>query len=273
VEYERTKEEVTRYLPPPPATVADIGGGPGRYALWLAELGYRVIHRDLVPTHVHELHEEAANRGLAIETAVEDARDLTLLDASADAVLLLGPLYHLSARSDRLRALRESRRILKPGGVAFVAAISRWAPRLQAMVVERLYLRLGLELLREELPHVERTGELQPLVPKGFAAFLHRPDQLRREIVDAGFRCLGLVGLEGISFALADLEEQLASPSDREVVMEAVRRAARIPELLGLSPHLLAIAERAEARPGHGGPAEDPAWRAALRESIAAEPW
>ncbi len=48
VELERTKEIVLRALPAPPAVVADIGVGPGRYALWLAAAGYRVEHCDLV---------------------------------------------------------------------------------------------------------------------------------------------------------------------------------------------------------------------------------
>ena len=49
LEYIRTTEIVARRLPPPPAVIADIGGGPGRYALWLASLGYQVEHRDLMP--------------------------------------------------------------------------------------------------------------------------------------------------------------------------------------------------------------------------------
>ena len=55
LEFERTKEIILRHLPPPPAVVADIGGGPGRYALWLARLGYRDLHRDLMPLHVGQL--------------------------------------------------------------------------------------------------------------------------------------------------------------------------------------------------------------------------
>src|SRR5271165_4422685 len=55
LEFERTQEIVLRHLPGPPATVADIGGGPGRYALWLAGLGYRVVHRDIVPLHVEQV--------------------------------------------------------------------------------------------------------------------------------------------------------------------------------------------------------------------------
>jgi SAM-dependent methyltransferase len=210
----------------------------------VAEAGYRVVHRDLVPAHVDELAAAAAARRLAIDTAVGDARDLSLPDASTDAVLLLGPLYHLTERADRMQALLEARRIVRPGGVAFLAAISRWAPRLQAMVVQRLYKKFGVDFLREELARLEPIGRMPPLEPGSFGGFVHRPNQLRREIVDAGFRCIGLVGLEGIAFALSDLEERLATREDRVVVLEAARDTARVPGLLGLSPHLLGIGER-----------------------------
>src|SRR6476469_1185237 len=60
VEYERTREILLRRLPPAPAVVADIGGGPGRYAVWLASLGYQVEHRDLMPLHVEQLAAEVA---------------------------------------------------------------------------------------------------------------------------------------------------------------------------------------------------------------------
>src|SRR5215471_14737292 len=60
LEFERTQEILLRHLPEPPVTIADIGGGPGRYALWLAGLGYRVVHRDVVPLHVEQLLAAAA---------------------------------------------------------------------------------------------------------------------------------------------------------------------------------------------------------------------
>jgi ubiquinone/menaquinone biosynthesis C-methylase UbiE len=121
LEFERTKEIIGRHLPRQPAVVADIGGGPGRYALWLAELGHAVRHRDVVPLHVEQLSLVAGGRD--IETAVGDATELDLADSSVDAVLLLGPLYHLQRRPDRLRALREAKRIVRPGGPVFVVAI------------------------------------------------------------------------------------------------------------------------------------------------------
>jgi hypothetical protein len=40
LEFERTKEIVQRFLPAPPAVVADVGGGTGPYSFWLAALAY-----------------------------------------------------------------------------------------------------------------------------------------------------------------------------------------------------------------------------------------
>ena len=87
LESARTRQIIARHLPPPPATVADIGGGPGRYSLWLAALGYRVLHRDVVPLHVDQLRRQAAGNPW-IDSAVADARDPGLDPGSADAVLL-----------------------------------------------------------------------------------------------------------------------------------------------------------------------------------------
>ena len=163
VEFERTIGILAEHLPRPPAVVADIGGGPGRYALWLAERGYTVRHRDIVPKHVDQLGADAAACGLSIETAVGDARAIDLADGGADAVLLLGPLYHLQARDDRLRALREAARVVRPGGPVFAAAISRWAPRLHGEVVERL--DLAFPSIGHQIETVEAVGPAPGALP------------------------------------------------------------------------------------------------------------
>ncbi len=237
LEFERSKEIISRHLPPPPAIVADIGGGPGRYALWLAELGYQVIHRDLMALHV-ELVRQAASASLRIDSAVADARELDLASESVDAVLLLGPLYHLDRRRDRLQALAEARRVVRRGGSVFASAISRWAGRMDGMLRERLYVRFSeAEAL---LATTERTGRLTPLFPGSFCGYTHRPGQLRAEITAAGFRVVDLVSVEGPAFLLPDLAERLATAEDRRVVLETARALERVPELLGIGPHLLA---------------------------------
>src|SRR5262244_2098789 len=113
LELARTQALLERYLPAPPAVVADIGGGPGRYAVWLAQRGYRVHLVDPVPLHVEQARAAARGRpGATLASAeVGDARALQLAEASVNAVLLLGPLYHLRKRADRLQALAEARRV------------------------------------------------------------------------------------------------------------------------------------------------------------------
>ena len=241
LEFTRTTEIVLRRLPAAPAVVADIGGGPGRYALWLASLGYQVEHRDLMPLHVEQLTAEVA--GVAgIHTAVGDARDLDLPDASVDAVLLLGPLYHLTDRAERVRALRECARIVRPNGPVFAAAISRWAPRIDGMLRERIYVKhpAAADLIDE----IDRTGMLPPLQDGGFPAFCHRPGELREEVGEAGLEVVDLVSVEGPAFILGDLDARMADPADRSVALEVARAIERVPELTGIGPHLVATGIR-----------------------------
>src|SRR5919108_3456011 len=128
LERTRTQELLARWLPQPPAVVFDVGGGTGHYALWLAERGYTVHLIDPVPLHVEHARQRsaAAERALA-SVRLGDARRLELPHGCADAVLLLGPLYHLTQRAERVAALREARRVLRPGGIVLAAVISRFA--------------------------------------------------------------------------------------------------------------------------------------------------
>jgi SAM-dependent methyltransferase len=241
LEFERTKEIILRQLPPPPALVADIGGGPGRYALWLAQLGYQVVHRDLMPLHVEQLR-RAARGNPRIQAAVGDARQLDLASDSADAVLLLGPLYHLDRRKDRLRVLAETNRVVRPGGPVFVAAISRWATRMDGIL--RLRLSETIPGADAGLAAIEQTGRLPPLRAGSFCGYTHRPGQLRTELAASGLQVLDLVSVEGPAYLLDDLAERLADDEARRVVLETARALERVPELLGIGPHLLATARR-----------------------------
>jgi SAM-dependent methyltransferase len=244
LEFERTKEIVARNLPPPPAVVADIGGGPGRYALWLAGLGYQVLHRDLMPLHVEQLRHATGGNAL-ISSALADARDLDLPDSCADVVLLLGPLYHLERRADRVQALAEARRVLRPGGVVVAAAITRWAVRMDGILRLRLYeAHPGAE---GELAGIERTGRLPPFGNDGFTGYTHRPGQLRAEVTAGGFEVTDLLCVEGPAFLLGDLPERMASADSRRVVLDTARALERVPELIGLGPHLLAVGRRSES--------------------------
>jgi SAM-dependent methyltransferase len=191
-----------------------------------------------MPLHVQQLRDEAA--GIEdLHTAVCDARDLDLGDASVDAVLLLGPLYHLRERADRIHALTEARRVVRPGGPVFVAAVSRWVTRILDL---RYRLYLDHPQLAELTSHVERIGWLPPLTPTSWTGYSHRPHQLRAELRDAGLAVADLVSVDGPAFLLTDLDARWDDPVGRAAILDAARAFERVPELLGMGPHLLATA-------------------------------
>jgi ubiquinone/menaquinone biosynthesis C-methylase UbiE len=241
LEFLRTQEIVRRHLPPAGGSIADVGGGTGKYSVWLAEEGYKVFLRDLMPLHIEQATAFAANSGVSLDTKVGDARALDIDDEAVDAVLLLGPLYHLVDREDRIKALTESRRIARAGAPIFVAAISRWAPLLDGLI-HRLYrdYPAATPLLEE----VIATGVLRPLFPGSFTGFCHRPEELIAESVEAGLEFIDLVLVEGLGWDESVLDERWADPMDREAILDAVRRIERVNELLGLGSHLLLTARR-----------------------------
>jgi S-adenosylmethionine-dependent methyltransferase len=129
LEFAVTKRILAQYLPPH-AVVADIGGGPGRYAVHLSRSGHAVTLVDLSGACVDLAVSEATKNGTRLDQAiVADARDLTVLSSNHfDAVLCLGPLYHLQQEIDRRRVINECLRVLKKGGIAFFAFISKYGP-------------------------------------------------------------------------------------------------------------------------------------------------
>jgi ubiquinone/menaquinone biosynthesis C-methylase UbiE len=244
LEFARTQVLLERYLPASPAIIADIGGGPGRYAVWLAGLGYRVHLVDPVPLHVEQARELAKARGATLAGAnVGDARELRLPDESVDAVLLLGPLYHLQGREDRVKALAETRRVCRPGGVVIAAAISRFASVLDGMRMEYLQNPVFAKLAEGDLRdgrHDNPTGD-----PAYFTtAYFHRPEELAEECAAAGLMHEATLAVEGPAWLLPDLETRLADESRRTVLLSALEYIESEPTLLGVSAHLVVVALR-----------------------------
>ena len=242
LEFLRTCEIINRFLPDPPAFVIDVGGGTGAYAFLLARMGYEVHFLDPVPRHV-ELVGEVTDAHTLASVSLGDARDIAFPDGVANTVLCLGPLYHLTARPERLRALTEARRVLREGGFVFAAAISRFASTYDGLfhgfMDEPEFQRIAARDVSEG-QHRNATNR-----PEWFTtAYFHHPDELGKEIRDSGFELMGIFAVEGPGWFVPDLEDRLNDEPRREVLMEAIRRVEQEPSILGASPHLLAVGRR-----------------------------
>ncbi|MFD9604773.1 class I SAM-dependent methyltransferase [Streptomyces sp. NPDC059970] len=240
LELARTQHLLRRHLPPAPARVLDVGGGPGIHARWLADDGYTVHLIDPVPHHLTQ-----ASAYADCTTELGDARTLTAPDDSHDAALLLGPLYHLPDRHDRITALREAQRVVRPGGLIAAAAISRYSllqdhGTVTSLTSQDVRRRLGARLASgyHPEPDADPTGLFT-------AAHFHTSGELLAEAIDAGLTGAVLYGIEGPAWAiLKGIERHTSEPLGDLLVttLEAAHLADPHPDTADMSAHMLLIA-------------------------------
>jgi ubiquinone/menaquinone biosynthesis C-methylase UbiE len=172
---------------------------------------------------------------------VGDARHLAVPGGSFDAALVLGPLYHLVERADRVTALEEVRRVVRSGGLVAVSAISRFASLFDGLVREFLFEPEFRGIVHRDIAdghHVNPDDR-----PHWFTtAFFHRPEQLAEEITAAGLSLVEILGVEGLAGWLPHLEHRWAEDAGRDTILGAARLIEAEPAVLGLSAHLLAVA-------------------------------
>jgi SAM-dependent methyltransferase len=200
---------------------------------------------DPVARHIEQARQAASSHSAALASArVGDARKLEHADATADAVLLLGPLYHLPEKIDRLAALGEARRVLRPGGRLFAAAISRFASLLDGlrtgMVFDEPAFAAIVERDLESGRHSNDTANLSFFT----TSYFHLPEELELELAEADFGAIAVHAVEGPGAFLPDFASRWKDPAQRETLLRFLARVEREEAILGGSPHLLAVARR-----------------------------
>ncbi len=239
-EFAVTLRAIADYVPPPPARLLDLGGGPGRYALELARQGYTVTLADISTAELNFARQQAQAQNLDLaEVLALDARDLApLADASFDVVLILGPLYHLLTLPDRQAALSEACRVLRPGGRLLAGFVSRFAPFRDAAVKYPDWL----EKEPEYAERVLQTG-IHDQPEGGWTAYFAHPNEIKPFMEEAGLQTLALMGTEGVA---AGHENALNSLSgelwERWVALNY--RLGQDPMLWGAADHLLYVGRK-----------------------------
>lgn len=180
VEYLTTMRYIHAYLKPG-MRVLEVGAGTGRYTVALAREGYQMTAIELVE-HNLAILKDKLQPGDAVDAQQGDALDLSrFADNTFDVTLLLGPLYHLCAREDQVRALHEAKRVTKPGGLVFAAYCMN-----EASVIQHCFLRGKLEeclenhMLTEDFHCLSEPEDIFVMVRTEDIDALNRAAGLRR---------------------------------------------------------------------------------------------
>ncbi len=244
LEYIRCKEIISRYLPEPPARVLDIGGASGAFSFWMAGLGHSVDLVDFTPKHIDLARRIDSSSGSKLRSAsVGDARSLAFADAGFDLVLMMGPLYHLVERSDRIKALGEARRVLRQGGVLVYEAISRYASALDGFIQGFADDPEFFEILTRDLEtgYHKDTSKAKSYFTD---SYFHSPHDFVEEMREAGFRHAELVAVEGFGHLVPDLDEKLRDPAFREKLEATLRLIEKNGDIMGVSNHFMGIGSK-----------------------------
>lgn len=255
IEFERTKEILLENLPKPPAVIYDIGGGYGEYSWWLASLGYEVHLFDLSETNIDMSSEMADEyRDCSLKSAIVcDARSVPCADKSADAILLMGPLYSITEFEERIASIKESFRLLKDNGVLFSAALTPYSvllPRITAYHDDNSNIKNELDN-PDVISIIERAlcdgCYINPerRIANGLgSSHLHTAKELKDELLYGGFVTSAVHGVMGGAWLAPNLDELLEKEEAKKVLMKTVRMLDMHEEIIGLSGHLLAVSRK-----------------------------
>ncbi|MGF9966876.1 class I SAM-dependent methyltransferase [Bacillus rhizoplanae] len=248
LEFQVNWHYIQKYLPKT-GKILDNGAGPGKYAMKLAEQGYKVTLTDLVPRLVNVGENKAKELGLLNQFDgfhVADARSLTILENEQfDASLMMGPMYHLQSEQDRNLAIKELYRITKKDGIVYIA----FMPRIKHVLSSLLYPQTWKPNDNmDSIQQFMRTGEFNHSDEGRFTgAYYFNIEEIKPFMESYGFETLNLIGSSNIGTLLSKEQwEYWQDRGDNEFaqLIELLKETATNPYVLGVSSHLLYIGKK-----------------------------
>lgn len=241
----RTKSIIKRYIRDKQnLKIADIGGGAGYYSHWLQEMGHQVTLVDLTPENIHLAKTLSAEKGIKLhEYIVADATNLPLPADSFDLVLLMGPLYHLTDKISRVKAIKEAGNILKPGGTILCAVISRYASLMDGLHRNLVDDDIFEDILHKDLDdgvHINHTNN-----PEYFTtAYFHRPAELKTEMIEGGLQFDKLIAVEGLGWLVHNITKKWENETYRKRLSTILTRVESNADIIACSPHIIGIGHK-----------------------------
>jgi S-adenosylmethionine-dependent methyltransferase len=241
-EFARALEILTEKLSPD-SRILDLGGGPGRYSIALASIGHRVVLADLSRMQLDVARQKVAEAGLSARVESYDEVNATDLDlyasTSFDAVVAFGPFYHLTSEAERRQTAREIRRVLVPGGRAFI----EFVPRISGLIglIDRAATRPA-QVSVDAFRMAADVGVFSNAAESGFQeGYYPTPTEMRELFESSGFHVDDMLSLKSIA---SERGAQVAGldPNLRSEVERIARKLCRQPEVIATSGHVLLIA-------------------------------
>jgi SAM-dependent methyltransferase len=241
LEYDLTWRYLDQHLPPQ-GSILEVGAASGRYTLELTKRGYTVTAVDLSAALIEECRKRIVAEGVEkqVRLVVADARDLgKVTNKGFDAVLLMGPLYHLIEEVDRKAALKEAFDRLRTGGIIFSSFLSRFGI-------------LG-ELLRNKPGWIEDQAEVRSLLASGkrpddyprggFRGYSAKASEIAPLHEAMGFETITVAGIEPAISADDESYNRLQG-KPRELWLDLLKEIGTEPSIIGASRHLLYIGRK-----------------------------
>jgi ubiquinone/menaquinone biosynthesis C-methylase UbiE len=240
----RTKEIIERYLQKKTLDILDVGGGAGYYSFWLREKGHNVTLVDLSPKNIELVKKHSEVTGVVLnQVDVGDAVNLNFSNEQFDMVLLLGPLYHLTDRTERIRALSEAMRVLKPGGILLSAIISRYASLFDGFQRDLVMDNQFFNILSDDLTtgiHQNDSDNLEYFT----TAYFHAPNEIITEIAESGLQFEKLIAVESFGWIVKNFNEKVKDPMYIEKLLATIRVVETNEDLIAMSPHIIAVGRK-----------------------------
>ena len=239
VEFELTKRFMNRYIKPKDK-VLDLGGGPGKYSLYLAERGCDVTLADLSQKNVDFALNKSKELGLPLKGLQVDGRDLSdIEDELYDYVLCMGPMYHLKSENDRVKTINECLKKLKPNGIIFVAFVSSYS-----FVWDYLIRNPELILDNERKAQINKIVEEEDFAGQGFSDnFFISPKNVLPFFNQFNLEKLHLLNCESFLY-LREPELLGHKPEVINAWLDLAEQVCEREDLLSLAEHIMYVGKK-----------------------------